>query len=52
LASEALGCQLVALSRSGRNAQARSLAVTYLERYPDGPYAEAARKLTSSEGAD
>lgn len=44
-AGQALGRQLVLTSGHGRSAAARQLAEDYLGRYPNGPYAKAARSV-------
>jgi TolA-binding protein len=43
--SEALGRKMVVLQRTGRQAQASDIATDYLERFPTGTYAHAARAL-------
>lgn len=47
-AAEALGRKLVLLERTSGNVAARDTAKRYLERYPDGPYARAARQVLSA----
>jgi hypothetical protein len=42
-AGQALGRQLVLTSGHGRSPAARKLAEDYLQRFPSGPYAKAAR---------
>jgi TolA-binding protein len=45
LARNALGRLMEALSRSGDRSGARGVAAQYVERYPGGPHAEAAKQL-------
>lgn len=45
-AGDALGRKMVLVSRSSGAAAARPIAEQYLQRFPQGPYASAARNLT------
>jgi TolA-binding protein len=45
LAREALGRQMEAQSRLGQTAQAQASAKLYLERYPQGPHRDVAKRL-------
>lgn len=44
-AAEALGRKMTAVARTQGNDAARPIAEQYLRRYPDGPYAAAARRV-------
>jgi len=46
--SEVLGRKMMALRRSGRQAEASEIAADYLRRFPAGTYAHAARSLLPS----
>jgi hypothetical protein len=48
-AGQALGRQLVLTSGQGRSGAARGLAEEYLQRFPNGPYAKAARGVLGGE---
>jgi len=48
-ASEALGRQLLLLSKNGRNSEAASAARSYLHRYPRGAYAKSAQLILQPE---
>lgn len=50
-AGQALGRQMVLTSGQGRASAAQELARTYLERYPNGPYAKAARGVLGEDPA-
>ncbi|HEX3594106.1 MAG TPA: hypothetical protein VHU80_03360 [Polyangiaceae bacterium] len=47
-ASDALAGEMRVAARRGATAEAKALAVEYMNRYPDGPSAAAARKLAGS----
>jgi TolA-binding protein len=47
-ASQALGRKMMIVQRLRGTDEARPLAVTYLQRFPDGPYTSYARKLLQS----
>ena len=46
---QALGRQMVLVHKLRGIAAARPLASEYVARFPDGPYAASARKLTEAE---
>jgi hypothetical protein len=48
-AAHALGREMVLVRKLQGPAPARALADRYLERFPNGPYASAARKLTQDQ---
>jgi hypothetical protein len=47
LAAEAMGRRLVLTQTTGSRAEVQRLAEEYLRRFPDGPYAGVARKITA-----
>jgi hypothetical protein len=51
-ASQALGRSMMLRYERGERALAASLADAYLARFPDGPYAESARKLSAQVRGD
>jgi hypothetical protein len=48
-ASEALGRKMLAVQRTKGDAGARAVAESYLEKYPKGGYASAARSIVEAK---